>query len=941
MSTNSINYNLQKDEQTDYYDIDKVNSNLDIIDTALKGLEDTKAVKGTAYVKGENNIKVVQGVPVGGQFEQLAVAAGYLKIKIPTKDHTTPFEFDVSIRHVGTESLTAKYRVKGHLPSGDITSSYQGVTVIKGSVSDLVVDFCKGATEDYLIFRLAAGTKDFGYSSIVIDNIHYRGSISDWSTGWGISIITILETLGSNKITTVTPFLNATHLGGYGYSLIGEPNKITVLDEKGSVATSLYSHDGYIKNYTAKYVGQTVDAKTFLVLLTPAWLSGLVNASLVKGKFFFSRGSNTHSNITSTFEIDLKTAYNSNIIKSIDGEFNFGTVNYNGVLYYCIYGTSTYSSMYINFEGMFKTIDSTITFPTIISDYSNNALISNLTQIDNSKNIANGFIKRIVSGVSSLLSTISLFIKKTSTQAFRVAKDDDTEVFNVDTTNSLLTGLAADKKQDKLKLENSLKVVHGIPIGGQKYFGTSNQTGAIKIKLPNAKTNTRYSFKVKLRNYTTNSNKVFFITGINYDQGVGALAEISNMCKVTEISDNINFESKTVKFYTGASDDYILIGGISDVWDYLSVTVSEIEYYGTGVSVDWSTGWEISIITALENLTSAYYVDVTTSLNATHLGGVHASSKLNISDLLTQIKLVDGAGSGLDADLLDNKEATYFRREFTARIQPSLWSRILYAQSTQLVGSFILSVSHTRYNVVVGSVFLVYFSSGGKAKITQLSHSEYSNISIRLVYEGTTSSNIYVEIKDTNVNNDALTYYNYQINLDKIISSSITEYTEFTNGEASTKIGDSFTTVANKMLISGKEVAYTDSPVFINIPTTPTAAAGATGQQLANLDFVNAMLGGNTVPAKSLGTSGYEKMANGKIMQWGVATTATVDGSYVDLTFPIAFPNNIFSMVSTSANGTVIDGVPTFSLTGARIQSYNRSTGGTVSATHRWIAIGN
>ena len=46
-----------------------------------------------------------------------------------------------------------------------------------------------------------------------------------------------------------------------------------------------------------------------------------------------------------------------------------------------------------------------------------------------------------------------------------------------------------------------------------------------------------------------------------------------------------------------------------------------------------------------------------------------------------------------------------------------------------------------------------------------------------------------------------------------------------------------------------------DSPALTGTPTTPTPTSGGTGKQIVNLDFVNSMLGGNTVPAKNLATN--------------------------------------------------------------------------------------
>ena len=90
------------------------------------------------------------------------------------------------------------------------------------------------------------------------------------------------------------------------------------------------------------------------------------------------------------------------------------------------------------------------------------------------------------------------------------------------------------------------------------------------------------------------------------------------------------------------------------------------------------------------------------------------------------------------------------------------------------------------------------------------------------------------------------------------------------------------------------------SPTFTGTPKAPTATSGVTGQQLANLDFVNAMLGGNTVPAKNLSANGYVKMANGLILQWG--NIALGGNRQETVTFPITFPNECLNVQGSSRN---------------------------------------
>ena len=82
------------------------------------------------------------------------------------------------------------------------------------------------------------------------------------------------------------------------------------------------------------------------------------------------------------------------------------------------------------------------------------------------------------------------------------------------------------------------------------------------------------------------------------------------------------------------------------------------------------------------------------------------------------------------------------------------------------------------------------------------------------------------------------------------------------------------------------------SPEFTGTPTTPTPTSGDNSTKIATTAFVNAMLGGNTVPAKNLAINGYVKMANGLILQWGNALNVGADTAR-EVTFPISFTSAV------------------------------------------------
>ena len=106
-----------------------------------------------------------------------------------------------------------------------------------------------------------------------------------------------------------------------------------------------------------------------------------------------------------------------------------------------------------------------------------------------------------------------------------------------------------------------------------------------------------------------------------------------------------------------------------------------------------------------------------------------------------------------------------------------------------------------------------------------------------------------------------------------------------------------FRSVSQSRYLGWSPVLYTENTIFLENPTAPNVASGDDSTKVANTAFVNAMLGGNEVPAKNLATNGCVKMANGLILQWGTIPAK------VSLALPIAFPNAVLKIVGTP-NGT-------------------------------------
>lgn len=89
-----------------------------------------------------------------------------------------------------------------------------------------------------------------------------------------------------------------------------------------------------------------------------------------------------------------------------------------------------------------------------------------------------------------------------------------------------------------------------------------------------------------------------------------------------------------------------------------------------------------------------------------------------------------------------------------------------------------------------------------------------------------------------------------------------------------------------------------------------------------------------------ISTAGYQKFSNGIVIQWGISTGVT-SGSSVPITFPIAFPNDVFRISVTGRSSTFTSSlsgiVANETATGFDLGSFS-SVG--LTRSYDWIAIG-
>jgi hypothetical protein len=117
--------------------------------------------------------------------------------------------------------------------------------------------------------------------------------------------------------------------------------------------------------------------------------------------------------------------------------------------------------------------------------------------------------------------------------------------------------------------------------------------------------------------------------------------------------------------------------------------------------------------------------------------------------------------------------------------------------------------------------------------------------------------------------------------------------------------------------------------------TTQTTTDNSTN--VATTAFVNSFAN----PSQSLGSSGYVQLPGGLIMQWGSGSTVTSGETTV--TFPEAFPNNVYQVL-VSANG-VTSSTAFVTSEGATTSGFKVSgwavSGSRAATPYNYIAIGN
>jgi len=178
------------------------------------------------------------------------------------------------------------------------------------------------------------------------------------------------------------------------------------------------------------------------------------------------------------------------------------------------------------------------------------------------------------------------------------------------------------------------------PGGGARKNSGSSETGAIKVTLPVGMTNSMLSFKITVYQYNTDDSFEVHVGGYNYP--TGNTWQHNPFGYITS-SPKANHGPYAIRFgYDSNSKACVYIGETTTVWSYPQIAVTEaLVGYSGYTNTSWDDGWDVSIATSFENVTHTIAATDTSTV------GWHPYN--------------DGSGSGLDADLLDGQQGSYYQ----------------------------------------------------------------------------------------------------------------------------------------------------------------------------------------------------------------------------------------------------------------------------------------
>ena len=212
---------------------------------------------------------------------------------------------------------------------------------------------------------------------------------------------------------------------------------------------------------------------------------------------------------------------------------------------------------------------------------------------------------------------------------------DDTLDIKLDNTSRLaidgdgqvdLSGDLMLRGEGGIFIENSATANGGSiiqPAGGMYRTGTNTHTGAIKITVPRGTGNPTdmISFWVDVFDYGTNQAFTAYIAGYVYqDEGSNEWHNVS-----AQIFGNLEQNNYTIRFGHDTNNHCVLIGETTTSWNYMQVTVRNVQVGYSADIDDYKGDWTITFETSLPT------IDETLSDNLTLAKGLKSSGSIAVT----------------------------------------------------------------------------------------------------------------------------------------------------------------------------------------------------------------------------------------------------------------------------------------------------------------------
>jgi hypothetical protein len=157
-------------------------------------------------------------------------------------------------------------------------------------------------------------------------------------------------------------------------------------------------------------------------------------------------------------------------------------------------------------------------------------------------------------------------------------------------------------------------------------------------------------------------------------------------------------------------------------------------------------------------------------------------------------------------------------------------------------------------------------------------------------------------------------------------TNAVNGTTALPNGTTATTqtAGDTTTKVATNAFVN------TTALTLATGSTATTQSTNDSSTKVATTAFSN--------PGSAVSANGYQKLPSGIVLQWGNSGNISANSS-ATVTYPLAFPNNVFSITSTPTN----NGVPAnaSAVTNNNTSNFTQNNGTGSTCSFYWMAIGN